>query len=165
MDAKKCDRCKKFDICKRFTLWYIRKGYSFVYTYFDCPWWLRPLLIFFSPDIYFAEVGRKAEDSLKRTAEDPMSEAFRVNMSGEDIEPENCPDCGGEPKVWKHETPELDFDINYCGCEKCGYTQFTSKYGDQGVKAKWNDFVKRYENAMTSTTAIFGKGGHDDWKN
>ena len=60
-------------IRKRFTNWYIKRGYTFGYkwvtndegimvaeAYFVCPWWVRPLLIFFSPSTYVAEVIRPA---------------------------------------------------------------------------------------------------------
>lgn len=46
-------------INRKFTYWYIKKGYIFSYTsetlepHWECPWWVRPLLIFFSPSIYF----------------------------------------------------------------------------------------------------------------
>lgn len=41
----------------KFTKWYIKKGYKFGYdknreAYWICPWYVRPLLIFFSPSIY-----------------------------------------------------------------------------------------------------------------
>lgn len=43
---------------RRFTYWYIKKGYIFGYdeqmnAVWKCPWWVRPLLIFFSPSVYF----------------------------------------------------------------------------------------------------------------
>lgn len=46
---------------KRFTLWYIRKGYRFGYdggnvspvAVWYCPWYIKPLLFLFSPSIYF----------------------------------------------------------------------------------------------------------------
>ena len=45
---------------RRFTLWYIRRGYGFGYdtssgkpkALFNCPIWVRPLLFLFSPSIY-----------------------------------------------------------------------------------------------------------------
>lgn len=65
---------------EKFTKWYIRKGYRFYYerctldiskerphivvtglpvgdakASFICPWWVRPLLIFFSPSVYYVE--------------------------------------------------------------------------------------------------------------
>lgn len=41
------------DIKKRFTIWYIRRGYIFdPETGFECPFWVKPLLIFFSPSVY-----------------------------------------------------------------------------------------------------------------
>ena len=43
---------------RRFTYWYIKRGYIFGYddhmnTIWKCPWWVKPLLIFFSPSVYF----------------------------------------------------------------------------------------------------------------
>ena len=44
---------------KRFTLWYIRRGYTFRTVegegVWDCPWWVRPMLFLFSPSVYFTE--------------------------------------------------------------------------------------------------------------
>ena len=44
---------------KRFTLWYIRRGYTFRTVegegVWDCPWWVRPMLFLFSPSVYFKE--------------------------------------------------------------------------------------------------------------
>ena len=59
---------------KRFTKWYVKQGYRFGYkfepkSYFSddlvdtgvafwvCPWWVKPLLIFFSPSVYLYEIG------------------------------------------------------------------------------------------------------------
>lgn len=60
------------NINKRFTRWYIKKGYTFGYkfvetgkyelgmeSYFKCPIWVRPLCIFFSPSIYVHYVSIK----------------------------------------------------------------------------------------------------------
>lgn len=49
---------------RRFTLWYIKRGYSFGYdtssrvpkAWFRCPIWVRPLLVLFSPSVYYARV-------------------------------------------------------------------------------------------------------------
>lgn len=68
-------------IRRRFTKWYIKRGwtsdYHFIYgeegeypahpvdaeIYFTCPWWVRPLLIFFSPSVYqFETTGRALLD-------------------------------------------------------------------------------------------------------
>lgn len=67
-------------IKKKFTLWYIKKGYTFGYEYsgtefvyydnkkvplgkpaavFKCPVWVRPFLIFFSPSIYMQKTNRQ----------------------------------------------------------------------------------------------------------
>lgn len=45
------------NINRKFTYWYIKRGYTFEYiNYYEpvwhCPWWVKPLLIFFSPSIY-----------------------------------------------------------------------------------------------------------------
>ena len=52
-------------IKERFTKWYVRRGYIFHYTFntetvFECPFWVKPLLIFFSPSVYFREAVGKA---------------------------------------------------------------------------------------------------------
>lgn len=52
-------------IRRKFTTWYYKKGYRFGYidpsksfdTYYKCPRWVKPLLIFFSPSVYFNMVG------------------------------------------------------------------------------------------------------------
>jgi hypothetical protein len=50
---------------RRFTRWYVRKGYGFSCDPFTqksdfyCPWYIRPLLIFFSPSTYHYEVDCK----------------------------------------------------------------------------------------------------------
>lgn len=45
---------------RKFTTWYVKRGYVFGYTgiiepFFICPWYVRPLLIFFSPSVYFQQ--------------------------------------------------------------------------------------------------------------
>lgn len=69
------------DVKKRFTKWYIRKGYRFYYKVrfngdtpkakWLCAWYIRPLLIFFSPSVYFYDVYSKviAERILKELEE------------------------------------------------------------------------------------------------
>lgn len=60
-------------IKERFTRWYYRKGYRMHYKpcaygdgvdslVFDCPWWIKPLLIFFSPSVYYIEYGKTISD-------------------------------------------------------------------------------------------------------
>ena len=49
---------------KRFTKWYVKKGYKFGYdsscvAVWHCPWWVKPLLIFFSPSVYFVQAYGK----------------------------------------------------------------------------------------------------------
>ena len=62
------------------TLWYVKRGYTFEYDFsnvsiygddyiavpgnlptsvWHCPWWVRPLLIFFSPSVYTIETFSK----------------------------------------------------------------------------------------------------------
>jgi hypothetical protein len=39
---------------------------SEIKSYFKCPWWVRPLLIFFSPSVYFRDtLGKMIINSLK----------------------------------------------------------------------------------------------------
>ena len=62
---------------KRFTKWYFKRGYRFGYkvntdvAVWDCPWWVKPLLIFFSPSVYFYELGdcvsKEINEGLKQT--------------------------------------------------------------------------------------------------
>ena len=48
------------NIKKRFTIWYVQRGYTFdprpdkgrTDSVFECPFWVKPLLIFFSPSVY-----------------------------------------------------------------------------------------------------------------
>ena len=69
---------------EKFTKWYIKRGYTFGYSgvpvYTDgllvtplempeaiwkCPWWVKPLLIFFSPSIYYRDTwGRLIYEGL-----------------------------------------------------------------------------------------------------
>lgn len=66
------------NIKKRFTKWYVKKGYTFGYDFskcetiggddifppmpltqpvvvWGCPWWVKPFLFLFSPSVYVAE--------------------------------------------------------------------------------------------------------------
>lgn len=60
------------NINRKFTYWYIERGYKFGYhpsgqAYWVCPWWVRPLLIFFSPSIYmYCKCGELFCDSFRR---------------------------------------------------------------------------------------------------
>lgn len=59
-----------------FTIWYVKKGYKF--TYMDgrsrwiCPLWVRPLLILFSPSVYYYvnAVADSFSDGLKQAFRD-----------------------------------------------------------------------------------------------
>lgn len=68
-------------IIKRFTVWYVKRGYKFKVTVskngevieqWNCPWWVRPLLIFFSPSTYLLEVWRN--DVFQRRTEESKEE-------------------------------------------------------------------------------------------
>ena len=59
---------------KRFTKWYVNKGYLFGYDFtvnptessFACPIWVRPFLIFFSPSVYLNETyGKIVRDGIR----------------------------------------------------------------------------------------------------
>ena len=63
---------------KRFTKWYVDKGYLFGYDFTDnptessfvCPIWVRPLLIFFSPSVYLNETyGKIVRDGIREGIE------------------------------------------------------------------------------------------------
>lgn len=48
---------------KKFTKWYVKKGYTFGYTDFspssvvwNCPWYVKPFLFLFSPSVYCVEI-------------------------------------------------------------------------------------------------------------
>ena len=70
------------NIKKRFTKWYVKKGYTFGYDFskcetiggddifppmpltqpvvvWGCPWWVKPFLLLFSPSVYVAEDWEK----------------------------------------------------------------------------------------------------------
>lgn len=79
----------------RFTKWYIRRGYTFDYDSSDipvigdeyiktpcgipkaiwnCPFWVKPLLVFFSPSTYCAEAwGRAAIEGLMKGLKETQS--------------------------------------------------------------------------------------------
>ena len=77
---------------RRFTKWYVKRGYTFGYIFrrgqviedddnlfrlpcgipevkFTCPFWVKPLLIFFSPSVYYMEAYGRV-----------MAEAFAEGM-------------------------------------------------------------------------------------
>lgn len=81
------------DVKERFTKWYIRNGYRFYYRFdpaktlytndvfkftdsvpearFLCPWYIRPLLIFFSPSVYmYEEYGKQIAKSFMKGMEE-----------------------------------------------------------------------------------------------
>lgn len=89
-------------INRRFTEWYVKKGYVFGYrfegvpiieedlfatpsrmmeAYWICPIWVRPLLIFFSPSIYFIEVaGKNFAKYFKKGLEEGMKLKDRAGI-------------------------------------------------------------------------------------
>ncbi|WP_347256100.1 hypothetical protein [Anaerostipes sp. PC18] len=60
---------KLLNIKRRFTKWYIKRGYSFGYEFgisegicnarYYCPFWVKPFLILFSPSVYMKEKFRQ----------------------------------------------------------------------------------------------------------
>lgn len=87
------------NINERFTKWYIKRGYRFGYDFdgvqvveygplkipldipesqFTCPWWVKPLLIFFSPSVYCVETtGRWFNEGFVRGLNDSLKEKER----------------------------------------------------------------------------------------
>lgn len=93
----------------RFTKWYIKRGYEFGYhmthfldydyasyatdlygmcgkveSYFKCPWWVKPLLVFFSPSVYTVEAQGKCfvkgfEEGLKKRVESLYPHIFHFD--------------------------------------------------------------------------------------
>ena len=63
---------------KSFTEWYFDKGYDFLYREnslepkWICPWYVKPLLIFFSPSVY-----------LNRCYKDYFVDGFEGSLKGE----------------------------------------------------------------------------------
>ena len=61
---------------KRFTRWYVRRGYRYGHTdyfevYYICPVWVKPLLYFlFSPSVYIVEKWKTIPSELSAAAED-----------------------------------------------------------------------------------------------
>ena len=60
----------------KFTEWYVERGYVFGYEFpgaiarWYCPWRVKPLLIFFSPSVYFRLVyGNLMVDSFNKGIE------------------------------------------------------------------------------------------------
>lgn len=88
----------KTNLKRKFTYWYIKKGYTFEYkdyeAVFNCPWYVRPLLIFFSPSIY---AMRKCGDIFCESFRKSLQEATKsmeimtnvVNEFAEKIGKEN----------------------------------------------------------------------------
>lgn len=67
-------------IKKKFTQWYVRKGYRIslkfpdLVIHFDCPILIRPLLFLFSPSVYHNEQGRVFADALKKGIESGIAD-------------------------------------------------------------------------------------------
>ena len=89
------------NIKKRFTKWYVKKGYKFGYDFTDvpvyddgfmktpagvpksvwhCPWWVKPLLIFFSPSVYFMSYGNMFMDGFLDGLKNEMEAKEDGNM-------------------------------------------------------------------------------------
>lgn len=80
-------------IRRAFTKWYADRGYTFRYeipplgnpaatgkfsidtcAVWDCPWWVRPLLIFFSPSVYVAyKIANEAVGAFEQGLREGMS--------------------------------------------------------------------------------------------
>ena len=92
------------NIKRRFTKWYVKKGYKFGYDFHNCemiggddvfppmpvtqpkavwlcPWWVKPLLIFFSPSVYTME-------TLRRQFYDGFMEGVKKGMEARENMPE-----------------------------------------------------------------------------
>ena len=91
---------------KAFTKWYIKRGYTFGYDFtgvpvytdgilttpcgvpksmFNCPWWVKPLLIFFSPSTYCSETWGKSfiegfKQGLEMSKNDPKIEEILQDL-------------------------------------------------------------------------------------
>lgn len=80
----------KTNLKRKFTYWYIKKVYTFEYdsdynAVWNCPWWVKPLLIFFSPSIY---ILRKCGDIFCESFRKGLQEAtesmeFMTNVVNE----------------------------------------------------------------------------------
>lgn len=136
----------------KITKWYIDNGYTFEVgsykNFYDCPWWVKPLLIFFSKKQYVDIEIERSNRIINSDHTMPLSELF-ANLIYEhsQTDPRTCPDCGSEATVWSHTNQELGLTTNYCGCEKCGYCRFSSCDEKEAV-TRWNGFVDRYVHAM-----------------
>lgn len=85
---------------RRFTKWYVERGYTVTSdmhkSTWNCPFWVRPLLIFFSPSIYLSEIFKKNwiegfECGLRST----QSNTWKDCLLGGDIDGDELPK-GGE---------------------------------------------------------------------
>lgn len=97
----------KSKLSRKFTKWYIKRGYTFDYDFagipiigdgilrapaevpksvFNCPWWVKPLLIFFSPSTYFIDTwGKMLYDSLMEGLHKGMEERVKLTYEDSDI--------------------------------------------------------------------------------
>lgn len=74
-----------------FTRWYVRQGYTYYSSMSDsdqetkwcCPWWVRPLLIFFSPSVYVKErykvTFERLSDSFRKFGNEYRETIKRLN--------------------------------------------------------------------------------------
>ena len=71
---------------KRFTKWYVKRGYKFGYdsshvAIWHCPWLVKPLLCFFSPSVYCAEnFGKLYADAFMEGLKKGMGAKEDVNI-------------------------------------------------------------------------------------
>lgn len=92
------------EIRSKFTRWYIKRGYTFNYEIprlgtieccarWDCPWWVRPLLIFFSPSVYVIHaIGNQYAENLRRGIEE-MEDWIPTNVPEEVVDKFNSTGC------------------------------------------------------------------------
>lgn len=76
----------------RFTKWYVNRGYKFrsvilhgeIEGIWDCPFWVRPLLIFFSPSVYVIEVqGKNMAKWFENGIKEGIKNGWRMKESEE----------------------------------------------------------------------------------
>lgn len=120
-------------IRSRFTKWYVNKGFGFGYdftgceiigngrfktplglpnAYFTCPWWVKPLLILFSPSTYMAQkYGTMIAQAFKEgiAEREKMADVDRCAICGQPI-PEGvqvCTVCRASLLITPKRTPTI----------------------------------------------------------
>ena len=103
-------------IKKHFTIWYVKRGYTFGVTdsVFECPFWVKTLLIFFSPNVYtqivFGEIIYKSlVEGMKGVKMIDMIETIYDQPS----ERRTIDDC--IPKLTEEEKNFEQLTIKQCG--------------------------------------------------